>query len=142
MPLYEYQCEACEHRFERIQKFSDPPLDACPKCGGPVRKLFSSPAIQFKGSGFYITDYAKKSSGRRRAVGLVGEIGFVGEVRTRSDKTSRFGIRRRPIPDPAARVDSASSSSGDSKPGVHDETRKSSPPYRIVSTRSRSIDRR
>jgi putative FmdB family regulatory protein len=63
MPLYEYQCETCEHRFEKIQKFSDPPPDACPKCGGPVRKLFSSPAIQFKGSGFYITDYAKKSSG-------------------------------------------------------------------------------
>jgi len=62
MPLYEYQCETCEHRFEKIQKFSDPPPDACPKCAGPVRKLFSSPAIQFKGTGWYITDYAKKSS--------------------------------------------------------------------------------
>ena len=62
MPLYEYQCEQCSDRFELIRKFSDPPLDACPKCGGPVRKLFSSPAIQFKGSGWYITDYAKKSS--------------------------------------------------------------------------------
>jgi putative FmdB family regulatory protein len=63
MPLYEYQCEACDHRFERIQKFSDPLVDVCPKCGkGPVRKLISSPAIQFKGSGWYITDYAKKSS--------------------------------------------------------------------------------
>ena len=61
MPLYEYQCEKCG-RFERIVKFSDPPLAACPTCGGPVAKLFSSPAIQFKGSGFYITDYAKKSS--------------------------------------------------------------------------------
>ena len=60
MPLYEYQCDACTHRFERIQKFSDPPADACPKCGGPVRKLLSSPAIQFKGSGWYITDYARK----------------------------------------------------------------------------------
>jgi putative FmdB family regulatory protein len=62
MPLYEYQCETCEHRFEKIQKFTDPPPDKCPKCGGAVRKLFSSPAIQFKGSGFYITDYAKKSA--------------------------------------------------------------------------------
>ena len=61
MPLYEYQCEKCG-RFERIVKFSDPPLAACPTCGGVVQKLFSSPAIQFKGSGFYITDYAKKSS--------------------------------------------------------------------------------
>ena len=63
MPLYEYQCEACATRFERIQKFSDPPIETCPNCGkGPVKKLLSSPAIQFKGSGFYITDYAKKSS--------------------------------------------------------------------------------
>jgi putative FmdB family regulatory protein len=62
MPLYEYQCESCQERFERIQKFSDPPPDVCPKCGnGPVRKLPSSPAIQFKGSGWYITDYARKS---------------------------------------------------------------------------------
>jgi putative FmdB family regulatory protein len=63
MPLYEYHCEACGSRFEKIRKFSDPPLEACDKCGkGPVTKLLSSPAIQFKGSGFYITDYAKKSS--------------------------------------------------------------------------------
>jgi putative FmdB family regulatory protein len=63
MPLYEYQCEKCTHRFEVIQKFSDAPIDVCPKCGGgPVMKLLSSPAIQFKGSGWYITDYAKKGS--------------------------------------------------------------------------------
>ena len=62
MPLYEYQCDACGTRFEKIQKFSDPPLDTCPSCGGSVKKLLSSPAIQFKGSGWYITDYAKKSS--------------------------------------------------------------------------------
>jgi putative FmdB family regulatory protein len=63
MPLYEYECEACGSRFEKIRKFSDEPLAVCDKCGkGPVKKLLSSPAIQFKGSGFYITDYAKKSS--------------------------------------------------------------------------------
>jgi len=63
MPLYEYRCEACGSTFEKIQKFSDPRVDVCVKCGkGPVRKLISSPAIQFKGSGWYITDYAKKSS--------------------------------------------------------------------------------
>ena len=60
MPLYEYHCDACGRQFELIRKFSDPPLDKCPHCGSTVRKLFSSPAIQFKGSGFYITDYAKK----------------------------------------------------------------------------------
>ncbi|MDP2055418.1 MAG: zinc ribbon domain-containing protein [Acidobacteriota bacterium] len=59
MPLYEYQCESCSHRFERIQKFSDPPVDTCPQCSGKVRKLISSPAIQFKGSGFYLTDYGR-----------------------------------------------------------------------------------
>ena len=62
MPLYEYECDNCGHRFEVIQKFSDALVTECPKCKGAVRKLFSSPAIQFKGSGFYITDYAKKSS--------------------------------------------------------------------------------
>ena len=61
MPLYEYECLTCAQRFERIQKFSDPLVDVCPKCGGAVRKLISSPAIQFKGSGWYITDYAKKT---------------------------------------------------------------------------------
>ena len=59
MPLYEYECEACGHRFEVIQKFSDPPVESCPKCGAKVQKLLSSPAIQFKGSGWYITDYAR-----------------------------------------------------------------------------------
>jgi putative FmdB family regulatory protein len=62
MPLYEYECEAENgRRFEIIQKFSDAPLTVCPTCGGAVRRLISSPAIQFKGSGWYITDYAKKS---------------------------------------------------------------------------------
>ena len=63
MPLYEYQCDGtCGQRFEVIRKFSDPPVEKCPNCGGPVHKLMSSPAIQFKGSGWYITDYAKKDS--------------------------------------------------------------------------------
>jgi putative FmdB family regulatory protein len=63
MPLYEYECEACSHRFERIQKFSDPPAEVCPTCGKKkLRKLVSSPAIQFKGSGFYINDYARKGA--------------------------------------------------------------------------------
>jgi putative FmdB family regulatory protein len=63
MPLYEYECSSCAYRFERIQKFSDPLVDVCPKCGGSVRKLLSSPAIQFKGSGFYITDYPRQGKG-------------------------------------------------------------------------------
>lgn len=62
MPLYEYLCTSCNIHFEKIQKFSDPPLTQCEKCGGQVERLLSSPAIQFKGSGWYITDYARKSS--------------------------------------------------------------------------------
>ena len=62
MPLYEYQCQACGERVEVIQKFDDPPYAHCPKCGGDMKKLLSAPAIQFKGSGFYKTDYASKSS--------------------------------------------------------------------------------
>lgn len=60
MPLYEYQCQSCSHQFEVIQKFSDPLVEVCPVCSGPVVKLLSSPAIQFKGTGWYITDYARK----------------------------------------------------------------------------------
>jgi putative FmdB family regulatory protein len=61
MPLYEYECEACGQRFELIRKFSESELDACTLCGkGPVRRLMSSPAIQFKGTGWYITDYSSK----------------------------------------------------------------------------------
>lgn len=66
MPLYEYQC-ANDGTFERMQKFSDPPLTECPKCGGPIEKLLSAPAIQFKGTGWYITDYARKSGGGESA---------------------------------------------------------------------------
>ena len=60
MPLYEYECEVCGRRFEQIQKFSDPLVENCPLCGGAVHKLMSLPAIQFKGSGWYVTDYARK----------------------------------------------------------------------------------
>ncbi|HSE42067.1 MAG TPA: FmdB family zinc ribbon protein [Acidobacteriota bacterium] len=62
MPIYEYECINNKHRFEVIQKFSDPPVAHCIVCGEPVEKLLSSPAIQFKGTGWYITDYARKGS--------------------------------------------------------------------------------
>jgi putative FmdB family regulatory protein len=62
MPLYEYQCKKCGHRFEKIQKFSDKPVKKCPECGGTVEQTISAPAVQFKGSGWYVTDYAKKST--------------------------------------------------------------------------------
>ncbi len=61
MPLYEYQCKKCHSLTERIQKFSDEPLTVCPHCGGELEQLLSAPAVQFKGSGWYVTDYAKKA---------------------------------------------------------------------------------
>ncbi len=83
MPLYEYECESCRKRFEKIRKFSDPPLETCDLCGtGPIRKLFSSPAIKFKGSGFYITDYAKKSS-------IEGEAGGAKTGSSESDSSTK-----------------------------------------------------
>ena len=81
MPLYEYECER-GHRFERIVKFSDPPLEVCPECGAVVHKLMSSPAIQFKGSGFYITDYAQKGKSESS-----GEGGGSSEKKTETAKS-------------------------------------------------------
>jgi len=62
LPLYEYACTECGQHMEKIQKFSDPPLTKCEKCGGKLKKVLSSAAIQFKGSGWYVTDYGRKSS--------------------------------------------------------------------------------
>ena len=62
MPLYEYECKKCGHRFEKIQLYSDKMVKKCPECGGQVEQMISAPAVQFKGSGWYVTDYAKKSS--------------------------------------------------------------------------------
>lgn len=91
MPLYEYECDACGRRFERIQKFSDPLITVCPTCGGSVHKLFSSPAIQFKGSGFYITDYAKPGasgsdadkSGKKPADSTASSSGDSGDAKAK-----------------------------------------------------------
>jgi putative FmdB family regulatory protein len=60
MPLYEYKCDICGATFEVIQRFSDPPVETCRACGGPVKKVLSAPAIHFKGTGWYVTDYPKK----------------------------------------------------------------------------------
>jgi putative FmdB family regulatory protein len=58
VPIYEYECESCDERFELMQKFSDKPVKKCPKCGGAVHKVLSAPALHFKGTGWYATDYA------------------------------------------------------------------------------------
>ena len=65
MPIYEYQCKKCGHRFEKLhQSFSEARVKKCPECGGAVEQLFSAPAAHFKGEGFYVTDYARKGSGK------------------------------------------------------------------------------
>ena len=85
MPLYEYEC-VNDGTFELVRKFSDPPLTECPKCGGPVEKLASAPAIQFKGTGWYITDYARKpgggGSGKDRSGGAESGGGDSGKDRS------------------------------------------------------------
>jgi putative FmdB family regulatory protein len=89
MPLYEYQCEACNQRFEIIQKYSDPAPDTCVRCGkGPVHRLLSTPAIQFKGSGWYITDYA---GGRSSAASSTSAGDHEGKAGSKSDDAKKSG---------------------------------------------------
>lgn len=83
MPLYEYACKKCHHRFERIQKFSDPHPKKCPKCGGAIEQVISPPAVQFKGSGWYVTDYARKSG----ASAVRGDSGDKGDKAEKPEKT-------------------------------------------------------
>ncbi len=82
MPLYEYECKKCGHRFEKIQKFSDKMVKKCPECGGQVEQMISAPAVQFKGSGWYVTDYAKKSSSQ----GSPGNSGDSSSKEKKDDK--------------------------------------------------------
>lgn len=64
MPIYEYECQSCGYRSETMQRVDDPPLSTCPECGGEFKKLISPPALQFKGAGWYVTDYARKGGGK------------------------------------------------------------------------------
>ena len=86
MPLYEYQCPK-DGRFEVIRKFSDPPLTVCPTCGSEIQKLASAPAFHLKGTGWYVTDYAKKPSGDGKS-GQRSEEGKPGESKAADAKSS------------------------------------------------------
>jgi putative FmdB family regulatory protein len=108
MPLYEYECLVCGHRFERIQRFSDPPASECPACGGSVRRLLGVPALQFKGSGFYITDYGK------------GQGGGTGSPKAAKEDSSAAAGESTPAPEKAADTKpdaKAEGGGGDKKPG-------------------------
>jgi putative FmdB family regulatory protein len=98
MPLYEYECKKCHHRFERIVKFSDPPMKKCPDCGGQVEQMISAPAVQFKGSGWYVTDYAKKSG---------ASASSNGDSATKGESTSKEGSAKQ---ESASREDGAKDS--------------------------------
>jgi putative FmdB family regulatory protein len=106
MPLYEYKCEACAHRFERIQKFSDPPVETCPQCGGHVKKLLSAPAIQFKGSGFYITDYGKSGS----------------TTESKSEKADKAGAKSESGGESKSETETKSETKAESKPAAKSDT--------------------
>jgi putative FmdB family regulatory protein len=107
MPLYEYECEACRTRIEKIQKFSDPPLATCEACGGALRKLPSSPAIQFKGSGWYITDYAKKTA----VEGTTGSSSASGDG-TKSDTSKGEAAKGDSSKSEASKSDSTAGATG------------------------------
>ena len=91
MPLYEYQCKKCKHRFEKIQSFSDKPIKKCPECGSSVEKLISAPAVQFKGTGWYATDYAKASKvgGEAKDSGASPSDGASSEAKTESQAEAK-----------------------------------------------------
>lgn len=109
MPLYEYQCDACAYRFEQIQRFSDPLVTTCPKCEGSVQKLVSSPAIQFKGTGWYVTDYARKD--KKESSGTAADdAASSGNAKKESAKTDSTKAKG------DAKTSASSAPSADSKP--------------------------
>jgi len=85
MPNYEYLCKNCGHRFEQIRKFSDKQLRKCPECGGVIEQVISAPAVQFKGSGWYVTDYPKKGAGSAASSSSSSE----GDSATKETKDSK-----------------------------------------------------
>jgi putative FmdB family regulatory protein len=106
VPLYEYRCKSCGHQFEKIQSFSAPEEKICPVCGEEVERLISAPAIQFKGAGWYVNDYAAKPASAKSS------------EKTDSSRSSDTAS--------AAKSDSGSSSTSDSKPAASPNTSSSS----------------
>jgi putative FmdB family regulatory protein len=107
VPLYEYQCKKCKHKFEKIQKFSDRPIRKCPDCGAPVEKVQHAPNVQFKGSGWYVTDYGGKSDKSKSDA--------ASEKGSEKDKSEKAGSEKSSSEkkDSAAKEDSAKSKDKD-----------------------------
>ena len=87
MPLYEFECQKCHHRFERIQSVSAPDPE-CPKCGSKVERLLHAPAVQFKGSGWYVTDYAKSGAKSESKPGDKSDTKSAGKTESKSESKS------------------------------------------------------
>ena len=109
MPLYEYECEA-GHHFEKILKLSEPPIETCPTCGKPVHKLVSSPAFHLKGTGWYITDYAKKDKDTKDTKEAKDTKETSGESKGSSGKDSKDSKETSTKDTPAAKTSDTSSS--------------------------------
>ena len=109
MPLYEYECDACRRRFEVIQKFSDARLTTCEECGGHLHKLLSSPAIQFKGSGWYVTDYARAAKSDTKSGESKSEGTAAADAKT--DSKSSGGAETQTESKPAPKSESAPATS-------------------------------
>jgi putative FmdB family regulatory protein len=118
MPLYEYECDACGHRFEVIQKFSDAPIDKCPVCGSAVHKVQSAPAFHLKGTGWYATDYAKSGSTAESKGGKDGKKsdGSPGAADSGSSDKPASGEAAPPSAPASSGTSSAASSAATSKP--------------------------
>ena len=115
MPIYEYGCDSCSHRFEVKQSFKDEPIAACERCGQPVRKLISSPAIMFKGSGWYVTDYSDKFKEPKKS-----------DAPTNGGKDSGSSAPAKEAA-PAASPTPSTGSTGDSKPAASSTPTTSTP---------------
>jgi putative FmdB family regulatory protein len=121
MPLYEYECKKCHHRFERIQKFSDPHVKKCPKCGGPIEQVISAPAVQFKGSGWYVTDYAKKSSTGSASSSSNGDSASKKDAKSKEDSAKSESSSK----SESSRESSSESSRESSKESSRESSKKS-----------------
>jgi len=124
MPLYEYQCKKCHHRFEKIQKFSDKMVKKCPECGGPVEQMISAPAVQFKGSGWYVTDYAKKSSSQGSSGG--GDSGSKDSKDKKEDKSKSDGAKSDGSKSDSAKSESSKSEGSSKESSSRESTSKRS----------------
>ena len=130
MPLYEYECEKCGHRFEKIQKFSDKMVKKCPKCGGRVEQMISAPAVQFKGSGWYVTDYANKSHAPAPDGGSAEQKRDEKSDKAKSEGASKEGAKKEASSkddsskDSASKSESSSTSSGKQSASRRSEKRK------------------